>query len=210
LYEPLAKDVDPIPDIIPDIDTIGTMMGVVSASKLSELRSELGGDPSGEAGGAGPSQGGGGTGIAEQVAAVAVVEKTSGASGVPTPQSARVGSSQKGKELAIVPLVSAPVPASGAVLLRPRRRKEEKAVVGHAIATGEDDKKKKGKAKEEDVVAKEVAEFFSDEYYQRHVDSGYVFGKEARFRVSLASLDVSSFYVLCHCYWSLFPSTRLS
>jgi hypothetical protein len=153
-----------------------------------------------------------GRGGAGQPVSVGVVELTGGASGEPTPQSAGVASSRRGKELVVyadVPAPAADDPATMALVLRPRMERGEKAIVIHGGAKKDEKKKGKGKADEDKEKTLEVAEFFSDEYYQCHVDSGYVFGKDARFRVSLASLEVSSLYFPCHCICRLFPPALL-
>lgn len=95
--------------------------------------------------------------------------------------------------LAIVPAV----PRTLAVVGR-RRKDEEDSAQEKDDDTGGGKKKKGGGNTEEAQKAAEAAQYFSDEYYQRHVDNGYVFGKDARFKVSLASLEVSPCYMPMH------------
>lgn len=209
---------------IPGIDPIGTMMGAVSASRISELRgnlrsrnAEVSAEPTGSGGAGRSTSGGGGPSQNRQAdpsarrdtqastASVGMEDEqgSAGRRGVRQPRDVGVGSSGKGKELvvtrgasagkgkelAVVPVVPASAPAVG----RPRKRLDDTALV--VFDGAKEEVKKKGKAKEEDDKLEEAAQVFKDQYYTEDVQNGYVFGQEARFKVSLVNLQVNT--LLC-------------
>lgn len=175
-------------ELTPFLD-IGTMEGTLSSQRLADLRAEI--------------SGGGAGGSAEDVTPlpppteIAKALKRPAAGSDPVTGQVRgsgasgVNTDGRGKGKVSEFMTPAPAPPRAAAAPPTSTRIRAPAEKDTAADTGGGKKKaeKKKKQTAEDNSAALV--YFSDDYYKEHVDSGYVFGKDARFRVFLPQLEVS-------------------